>query len=142
MLRHLSPRAHGTVADMLDFARQSAARAPYGSPLAVLPVAARVELVAHRGRRMAVGADAHWNEPRAAQEIDAALSGWFNTTAVPHAEALLDLNVLAFALIRTHRPAEAAPVFQRIGRQMTPHPWSLLPDPERTFRYWRDRLTG
>ncbi|MFG2130064.1 hypothetical protein ACGFNV_19965 [Streptomyces sp. NPDC048751] len=54
---------------------------------------------------------------------------------------LLDLNILAFALIQAHRPTEAAPVFRRIGRHMTPHPWDLLPDAQRTFRYWRDRLT-
>jgi hypothetical protein len=142
LLRYLSPRAHGTVADMLDFARQGAARAPHGSPLALLPVAARVELAAHRERHMSLGTGAHWTEPRAAEEIDTALTGWFRTAAVPHAEALADLNILAFALIRTHRPAEAAPVFDRIGRHMTPHPWDLLPEPERTFLYWRDRLTG
>ncbi|MER6158017.1 hypothetical protein ABT147_21080 [Streptomyces sp. NPDC001868] len=48
--------------------------------------------------------------------------------AAPHAEAVTDLNILAFALTRAHRPAEAAPVFGRLGRQ-----------PERTFVYWRDR---
>ncbi|WP_405874313.1 hypothetical protein [Streptomyces sp. NBC_00005] len=138
LLRYLSPRGHGTVVDMLDFARQGAARAPHGSPLALLPVAARVELVAHRQRQMSLGADGHWHEPRAADELAAALTGWFGTTAAPHAEVVLDLNVLAFALIRTHRPAEAAAVFRRIGRHMTPHPWSLLPEPERTFLYWRD----
>jgi hypothetical protein len=130
------------VGGRLDFARHSVARAPHGSPLALLPVAAGVELVAHRRRRMSLGADSHWNQPQAAAEIDAALVRWFRTAAAPHAEALLDLNILAFALVRSHRPAEAAPVFQRIGRYMTPHPWDLLPEPERTFLYWRERLAG
>ncbi|MFR0357376.1 hypothetical protein [Streptomyces sediminimaris] len=137
MLRHLSPRGHGTVGDMLDFARQAAARVPHGSPLVLLPVAARVELVAHR--RTALGAESHWHEPRAADEVAVALSDWFHAVTAPHAEAVADLNVLAFALIRLHRPAEAAAVFRRIGRHMTPHPWELLPEPERTFLYWRDR---
>jgi len=139
LLRRMSPRGHGSVADMLDFARQAAARAPYGSPLALLPVAARVELVAHRQRQMPLGADGHWNEPRAVAEIEAALTRWFHTVAAPHAEAVADLNLLAFALVRTHRPADATLVFRRIGRHMTPHPWDLLPEPERTFLYWRDR---
>ncbi|WP_371667365.1 hypothetical protein OG985_06975 [Streptomyces sp. NBC_00289] len=142
LLRYLSPRGHGAVADMMDFAGQSATRAPLGSPLALLPVAARVELVAHRRSQnslTALGADGHWNEPRAAEEIDAALNGWFRTAAAPHAEAVTDLNMLAFALARTHRPADAAPVFRRIGRHMTRHPWDLLPEPQRTFLYWRDR---
>ncbi|POX42629.1 hypothetical protein C3488_36715 [Streptomyces sp. Ru72] len=143
LLRYLSPRGHGTVADMLDFAGQAAARAPYGSPLALLPVAARVELIAHRGAQApsaALGADRHWNEPRAAEEVEWALTRWFRTAAPPHAEAVADLNVLAFALVRTHRTAEAAEVFRRLGRHMTRHPWELLPEPERTFLYWRDRL--
>jgi hypothetical protein len=140
LLRYLSPRGHGTVVDMLEFARQAAARAPHGSPLALLPVAARVELVAHRQRQMSLGADAHWREPRAADEVAAALTDWFAATAAPHAEAVADLNVLAFALIRMHRPGEASAVFRRIGSYMTPHPWDLLPEPRRTFLYWRDRL--
>ncbi|NEB01311.1 hypothetical protein [Streptomyces sp. SID13726] len=139
LLRYLSPRGHGSVADMTDFAHQGAACAPHGSPLALLPVAARVELVAHRQRQMLLGADGHWNEPRAADEIEHALTGWFHTAAAPHAEVVADLNILAFALVRTHRPADAAPVFRRIGRHMTAHPWELLPEPERTFLYWRDR---
>lgn len=145
LLRYLSPRGHGTVPDMMDFAQQGAARAPYGSPLVLLPVAARVELVAHRQRQdplVAFGASGHWNDPRAAEEVDTALTGWFHTAAAPHAEAVTDLNVLAFALTRTHRPAEATAVFHRIGRHMTHHPWDLLPDPERTFLYWRDREAG
>ncbi|GGN81029.1 hypothetical protein GCM10011579_067180 [Streptomyces albiflavescens] len=142
LLRYLSPNGHGTVADMLDFAQQSAARAPHGSPLALLPVAARVELVAHRLTQTslaALGAHSHWIEPGAAEEIDAALTRWFHTAAAPHAEAVTDLNILAFALTRARRPAQAVPVFRRLGRYMTPHPWSLLPEPERTFLYWRDR---
>ncbi|BBC37566.1 uncharacterized protein SGFS_088600 [Streptomyces graminofaciens] len=145
LLRYLSPRGHGTVPDMMDFAWQAAARAPHGSPLALLPVAARVELMAHRGAETpfeTLGSGGNWNEPRAVQELDLALENWFDARAVPHAEAVTDLNVLAFALTRAHRPDEAAPVFQRLGRHMTRHPWDLLPDPERTFAYWRDRSNG
>jgi len=141
LLRHLSPCGPGTITDMTEFARQAAARAPHGSPLALLPVAARVELVAYRQRqeRTALGADGHWREPRADEEIETALADWFRTAVAPHAEAVADLNLLAFALIRTHRPDEAAPVFRRMGRHMTAYPWDLLPAPERTFLYWRDR---
>ncbi|WP_432118840.1 hypothetical protein [Streptomyces sp. bgisy032] len=145
MLRYLSPRAHGTLPDMLDFAWQSAAQAPQGSPLAVLPVAARVELAAHRQGLTglaAVGAGGHWNELRAADELDRALAGWFHAPVTPHAEAVADLNLLAFALTRAHRPADAALVLRRVGRHMTRHPWDLLPEPERTFLYWRDGRAG
>jgi hypothetical protein len=140
LLSCLSPRGQGSVADMMDFAGHGAARAPHGSPLALLPVAARVELVAHRRRQMSLGADSHWNEPRADAEIESALTDWFHTGVAPHAEAVADLNILAFALVRMHRPTDAAPVFRRIGPRMTPYPWGLLPEPERTFLYWRERL--
>ncbi|MFJ9543289.1 hypothetical protein ACIRPX_39490 [Streptomyces sp. NPDC101225] len=140
LLRYLSPRGHGTVLGMLDFARQAADRAPHGSPLALLPVAARVELVAHRQQLMPLGAESHWHEPRAADEVASALSDWFSAATAPHAEAVADLNILAFGLVRIHRPAEAAAVFRRIGRHMTLHPWELLPETERAFLYWRDRL--
>ncbi|WNZ12621.1 hypothetical protein [Streptomyces sp. 11x1] len=145
LLRYLSPRAHGTVPDMMDFAWQAAARAPHGSPLALLPVAARVELMAHRQGSTPVDAlgsgGGNWNEPRSVHEIDLALKGWFDVGTAPHAEAVTDLNTLAFALTRAHRPVEAAPVFVRLGRHMTRHPWDLLPEPQRTFTYWRERST-
>ncbi|MEI5523183.1 hypothetical protein WB401_00220 [Streptomyces brasiliscabiei] len=143
LLRYLSPRGHGTVPDMMDFAWQAAARAPHGSPLALLPVAARVELMAHRQEATPLAAlgsgGGNWNEPRAVHEIDLALKSWFDTGGAPHAEAVTDLNILAFALTRAHRPTEAAPVLRRLGRHMTRHPWDLLPEPERTFVYWRER---
>jgi hypothetical protein len=55
---------------------------------------------------------------------------------------MTDLNLLAFALTRAHRPAEAALVLRRVGRHMTRHPWDLLPEPERAFLYWRDGAAG
>ncbi|MEV4335398.1 hypothetical protein AB0K02_33760 [Streptomyces sp. NPDC049597] len=139
LLRYLSPRGYGNVPDMLDFARMSADRAPYGSPVALLPVAARVEVHAHRLRQSAMGAGRDWNEPQIAEEIDIALYQWFDAGAPPHAESLIDLNVLAFALVQAYRPDDAGRVLKRIGRHMTPHPWNLLPQPERTFRYWSGR---
>jgi hypothetical protein len=142
LLLYLSPRGHGTLPDMMDFAWQAAARAPQGSPVALLPVTARVELTAHRQGESSFGASGNWNEPRAGQEIEVALNGWFHAGAASHAEAVTDLNVLAFALTRAHLPDEAVPVFRRIGRHMTRHPWDLLPEPERTFVYWRDRAAG
>jgi hypothetical protein len=142
MLRHLSPRGHGTLMEMIDFARQCGLQAPHGSPVALLPLAARVELVAYRSAKdssTAFIAEAHWYESQAAEEADTALSKWFHTEAQPHAEELADLNLLAFALTRMKRTADAAPVFRRIGRNMTSHPWGHGPDAVSTFQYWRDR---
>ena len=142
MLRHLSPRGHGTLMEMIDFAARCAGQAPPGSPVAVLPLAARVELVAHRRSTDSAGAfaaDGHWYEPGAAAEADTALAKWFRAEAQPHAEALADLNLLAFVLTRLQRTEDAADVFRRIGPRMTRHPWDLVSDPVGTFQYWRDR---
>ncbi|MFI6929304.1 hypothetical protein [Streptomyces sp. NPDC050287] len=142
MLRHLSPRGRGTLMQMIDFAERCTSQAPHGSPVALLSLAARVELVAYRTAHDTAGsfaADGHWYEPQAAVEATTALTRWFHADTPPHAEALADLNLLAFALTRMKRTADAAPVFRRIGRHMTSHPWDLVPDAARTFRYWQDR---
>ncbi|MFJ1805382.1 MULTISPECIES: hypothetical protein [unclassified Streptomyces] len=142
MLRHLSPRGHGTLMQMLDFAERCTSQAPHGSPVALLSLAARVELVAHRTANDSTGsfaADGHWYEPQAAVDADTALTRWFHADTPPHAEALVDLNLLAFALTRMKRTKDATSVFHRIGRHMTPHPWDLVPDAARTFRYWQER---
>ncbi|MBW8804418.1 MAG: hypothetical protein JF587_11275 [Catenulisporales bacterium] len=145
MLRCLSPRASGTSAfEMKDFADHRAAIAAPGSPMAVLPLAARAEYYAHRVSTMGRDAPAlsgHWHGPAVARETDAALERWFRvrTTARPHAQAIADLNILAFALTMTQRTREAEPVFHRVGRHMTPFPWSTTADPLRTFTFWSSR---
>ena len=101
-----------------------------------------MELVAHRRSTDSAGAfaaDGHWYEPGAAAEADTALAKWFRAEAQPHAEALADLNLLAFVLTRLQRTEDAADVFRRIGPRMTRHPWDLVSDPVGTFQYWRDR---
>lgn len=142
LLLHLSPRERGSLVAMIDFARHGAARAPAGSPLTLLPLAARVEHYGFRllrGGTNAVGVNQHWFEPGAAEDIDAALAGWFHYGTPAHAEAVADLSLLAFALCRAHRTDDAKPVFQRLGRHMTAYPWDLLKDPVGTFVYWRDQ---
>jgi len=141
LLRLLSPRGAGSLTLMNGFARSAADAAPPGSPLALLPLAARTEHYGHRitpGSPDALGVGMHWYEPGVAADIEHALDHWFRTAAAPHAQAMTDLNLLAFALTRAHRLTEASPVFRRIGPYMTPHPWNLVPDqdPVATFRYW------
>jgi len=143
MLRCLSPGTSGSPAfEMKDFADQRAAVSPLGSPLAVLPLAARAEHYAHR--LATVGRDApvlsgHWYGRVVTRETDTALEGWFHTTARPHAQAVADLNILAFALTMTQRAGEAEAVFRRLGRQMTPFPWNTIADPLGTFMFWAAR---
>ncbi|MGW0778931.1 hypothetical protein ACWD01_36245 [Streptomyces sp. NPDC002835] len=138
LLRYLSPRERGSLVEMIAFARRGA-NAPHGSPLALLPLAARTEHFGHRlrpGSLDALGAGTHWYEPGVTAEIDSAMSRWFHADAPPHAHAMADLNILAFALTRAKRHSEAAQAFRRIGRYMTPYPWDLTEDPVGTFLYW------
>jgi hypothetical protein len=145
VLHHLSPLragpAGGSVVEMTHFARRSAHSAPYGSPLVLLPLAARAERAGHsRGSGTPDAlSSAVWQERGVTGEIDAALDRWFRPAGPANAQAVADLNILAFALTRTHRSAEAAPVFRRIGRHMTMYPWDTLPDPVAAFLRWQDR---
>lgn len=143
MVRCLSPRASGNSAfDMKDFADHRAALSPPGSPLAVLSLAARAEHYAHRlgtTGRDAPELSGHWYGPAVTRETDAALQRWFHTAARPHAQAVADLNVLAFALTMTQRNGEAEEVFRLVGRHMTPFPWNTVADPLGTFTFWSAR---
>ena len=144
MLLHLSPRCCGESSfDMRDFAQQCAQETPYGSPLSILPLAARVENYAYRlglgKHRDAPDLSGHWYGPTVAREIDSVLDRWFRTRAPQHAQAVADLNILAFALVMTQQTARAEAVFQRLGRHMTSFPWSTGNDPVGTFAYWQRR---
>lgn len=141
LLRHLSPRERGSLVGMTEFAKHGAANCPHGSPLALLPLTARSEHFGHRlrpGSPDALGVGTHWHEPGVADEIGTALTGWFHTAAPPHAQAMADLNILAFALTRAQRLPEAAQAFRRIGRHMTMYPWEVDTghDPVDAFLYW------
>jgi len=145
MLRYLSPRTCGeTPFAMRDFAQECAHDLPHGSPLAVLPLAARAEHYAHRlerakRRRDAPDLSGHWYGPAVVREIEDAFDRWFHGGAPPHAQAVADLNVLAFALVMTQQTRRAEAVFRRLGRYMTPFPWDTGPDPAGTFAYWQRR---
>jgi hypothetical protein len=137
-LRYLSPRRHGSLLAMTDFARTCAQRAPRRSPLAVLPLACRVEQFALSGAGV-LGSRLRWHEQDIADELDLARTGLFHGGPPSHAAAVVDLNILAFALTRTHRIADAAPIFRRLGGQMTDYPWNLLRYPVDAYVYWREQ---
>ncbi|MET8946515.1 hypothetical protein ABZX30_23810 [Streptomyces sp. NPDC004542] len=133
--------------EVYDVAERTAARAPADSPLALLPVVARAEryrVLATAGLEPADPADsAHWTGSRARQETRAAFDWWLEWEHDDHPRRHVDLNFLAHAMACQERTAEAAALFQRIGRHATPAPWSYPDrDPRTAFRAARGRILG
>ncbi|MER5518286.1 hypothetical protein [Streptomyces sp. NPDC002763] len=138
--------AEGTY-ELCAFAERSAAGAPADSPLAVLPVVAYTErhrVLAATGRAPADPAAAgHWAEPSARRALSAAFDWWLEWGIEEHPRRHVDLNHLAHATSGAGRYAEAAALFQRIGRHATRAPWSYPDrDPCETFRAARERALG
>ncbi|MEU9449246.1 hypothetical protein [Streptomyces sp. NPDC048277] len=138
--------AEGTY-ELCAFAERSAAEAPADSPLAVLPVVAYAErhrVLAVTGRAPADPAAAgHWAEPSARRALTAAFDWWLEWGIEEHPRRHVDLNHLAHATSGAGRYAEAAALFQRIGRHATPTPWSYPDrDPCEAFRAARERALG
>ncbi|MFJ5031754.1 hypothetical protein ACIQB5_27350 [Streptomyces sp. NPDC088560] len=127
-----------------DLAELAAAEAPADSPLAVLPVVAyaeRYRVLAATGLAPAdPAASGHWSGPRARRILSACFDWWLEWEHDEHPRRHVDLNHLAFALSCAGRPAEAAALFQRIGRHATRAPWSYAHrDPRASFREARAR---
>ncbi|MGW3207223.1 hypothetical protein [Streptomyces sp. NPDC001135] len=151
LLARLAERPSGGRAaedhEVYDFAELAAAEAPADSPLAVLPVVALAEryrvLVAAGLAPADPAACGHWSGPRARRILRAGFDWWLEWEHDEHPRRHIDLNHLAFALSCAGRPAEAAALFQRIGRHATPAPWSLVhSDPLAAFRTARARALG
>jgi hypothetical protein len=144
-LRYVSPRYHGSDTDMYQFARDVAAAAPTGHPLAALPQVARAEAYRHYvgqgGSR--VGLIDHWIAPDAQRDIDRTLQRWIAHRKMPLAQDIADLNYLAHALVYANRLEEAAPIFVELGRHATRVPWTYSGDAEALWIRWRERtLSG
>jgi hypothetical protein len=137
----------GSHAEMYDFAYWLAGEAPNGSPLAMLPLVAhaesyRVRAVEAKAAGSQVGLDLHWTQSQVQSDLTGILTRWFQVAEPDHAQAKLDLNYLAHALVYADRHAEAAQVFKSIGVYATKLPWIYTGDPESAFGYWRERLIG
>ncbi|GGJ02055.1 hypothetical protein [Streptomyces brasiliensis] len=133
--------------EVYAFADECAARAPADSPLALLPVVAHTE----RYRVLAVAglaaadpaASGHWSQPATGPLLQASFDWWLEWEPEDHPRSHVDLNFLAHALYCAGRGAEAAALFQRIDRYVTPAPWSYpAHDPCAAFHTARARALG
>ncbi|MEZ0090583.1 hypothetical protein [Streptacidiphilus sp. EB129] len=144
VLRHLSARWHGSHGEMYNFARDSAAFAPPGSPLAALTQAARAEhyrqLIDTEGAH-AVGLTYHWSHEVAVQALHTTMRHWIgHRSGIEYAQDVADLNLLAHGLVFAGLSAEAAEVLRHLGDRPTRVPWSYSGDPESQFDHWRGQL--
>ncbi|MFJ2177767.1 hypothetical protein ACIQVO_33265 [Streptomyces sp. NPDC101062] len=144
--RHTEP-GHEAFHEVYDFASWAAEQAPADSPLSVLPVVAHAEryrVLAAAGREPAdPAASGHWTGRRARQVLKGAFDWWLEWEGEEHPRNRVDLNFLAHALFHDGRLAEAAALFHRIGRHITPAPWSYPDqDPHPAFLAARDTALG
>ncbi|WUH92649.1 hypothetical protein OG900_22755 [Streptomyces sp. NBC_00433] len=124
----LNARSGGS-APALNFAHWVGGWVPLesASALLVLPLYAYAQHYRdkrERGRYDAIGR-AQWTREPLINDVQRALVGWFERS-VPAERSVLDLNHLAHALWAGRRYAEAAEVFDAIGRYATAQPWSLV----------------
>ncbi|MFI9546191.1 hypothetical protein ACIHAR_20075 [Streptomyces sp. NPDC052016] len=133
--------------EVYDFAAWAAEQAPADSPLAILPIVAHAEryraLASHGLAPADPATAAHWRDHRARDVMKAAFDWWLEWEHDGHPRRLVDLNFLAHAKVCEGRPAEAAPLFHRIGDHVTPAPWSYPDrDPYTAFRAAREGALG
>ncbi|MEU3711127.1 hypothetical protein [Streptomyces catenulae] len=145
-LGYLSPDECGSsshVLDLLDSVRVM----PPDAPAAGLELTA---LVRNHQRAMApggvtaLGAGELWRRPDAVAVLDHAAHHWPGPGFLHHAQALADLNLLAYALIKATRPGDAATVLRATGGVATPWPWNAEDEPLASFsrHYTRARESG
>ncbi|MFD0635407.1 hypothetical protein ACFQ9X_31495 [Catenulispora yoronensis] len=105
------------------------ANAAAGSPLHLLPLVALVEIFRMSRRssqpERVIFADQCWSTAPAKQQIHTAFELWFRHRAPGQAALLPDLHLLAHALCQARLFAQAAAVFEAIGRWGWSEPWSL-----------------
>ncbi|MFD7661172.1 hypothetical protein [Streptomyces sp. NPDC059788] len=128
------PGPAGRRAVAMDFARWTVSFAPADSPLLMLPVYARVQEHRERRDRGEAVLNLLWTREDITQAVAKAYTGWFKRCD-PAGSSQLDLNYLAYALLRGGFPHWAAEVFEAIDDFVTRDPWQYhAPHPNQ----WRE----
>ncbi|HET9169303.1 MAG TPA: hypothetical protein VFN97_07690 [Actinospica sp.] len=145
LLGYLSAEECGSQTAVRDFVGSVAAAAPAASPVAALPLEAelrRYRRALAAGGPAAITADEAFRQPMIAGMLERARHEWMQPGAFEHAAAIADLNLLAYALLRTSSSDNAGPVFHRLGGLVTPWPWNIDGDPIQRFSLWHQRFIG
>lgn len=144
MLGYLSPWECGSHAQTVEFLdRVSAGTAPT-APTAGLKISALIDLyhgTVDKGGVEALTAVHLWARPDARAALDRALANWPRPGYLTHAAAVADLNLLAYALVKAQRTAQAGDVFRATGGLVTMYPWAREGgDPLLSFGTWQQRV--
>ncbi|MGD3109560.1 hypothetical protein [Streptomyces sp. YGL11-2] len=144
-LGYLSPDECGSSGQVLDLLDSVRSAMPPTAPAAGLELAALVRSH-HRamapGGVTALGAGEFWRRHDAVRVLDHAAHYWPGPGYLRHAQALADLNLLAYALIKAARPADAANTLRATGGVGTPWPWSIEGEPLERFSHHYRRATA
>ncbi|QZL04955.1 hypothetical protein K2224_18870 [Streptomyces sp. BHT-5-2] len=141
-LGYLSPDECGSSSQVLDLLDSVRSAMPTNAPAAGLELTA---LVRNHQRSMApggvtaLGAGEFWRRHDAVAVLDHAAHYWPGQGFLRHAQALADLNLLAYALMKAVRPGEAANVLRTTGGVATPWPWSAEGEPLERFSHYYAR---
>jgi hypothetical protein len=139
MLGYLSPEECGSLTAMRDFVTAVQNDAPEVSPVAGLALSAEVwryTRAQDANGRGTMLAEHFWLRPASASLLDTCVARWLQPDGLIYAEAIADLNTLAFALAHAARPADAFAVFPRIRGLVTPWPWNVDGNPVERFAHW------
>ncbi|GAB2958606.1 hypothetical protein GCM10023080_018030 [Streptomyces pseudoechinosporeus] len=144
MLGYLSPwecGSHSQTIEFLDRVRAAAAPTAPTAGLEIVALTDRYHGTLDRGGIEAITAIHLWSRPDAEAALDRALADWPRPGYLAHAAAVADLNLLAYALVRAQRVAQAGEVFRVIGGRVTMYPWALgeSGDPLEFFGNWQQR---
>ncbi|MFI9051637.1 hypothetical protein [Streptomyces sp. NPDC053427] len=144
-LGYLSPEECGSSVLVLDLLDGMRAEMPPDAPAAALELTAIVrnhQRAVAVGGLMALGAAEIWRRPDAAKALDQAAQDWPGQGFLTHAAAVADLNLLAYALLKSTRLADAATALRATGGVATPWPWSADGDPLERFAHYYGRHCG
>ncbi|MFF4603011.1 hypothetical protein ACFY12_09705 [Streptomyces sp. NPDC001339] len=144
-LGYLSPDECGSSSMVLDLLDGVRSGMPADAPAAGLEVTALVrthQRAVAPGGVTALGAGEIWRRPDATRALDQAAHFWPRPGFLRHAAALADLNVLAYALIKSARITEAAAVLRATGGVAAPWPWSAEGEPLEQFSHCYERATS
>ncbi|WEB44995.1 hypothetical protein MOV08_40705 [Streptomyces yunnanensis] len=141
-LGYLSPDECGSSGQVLELLDSVRSAMPPNAPAVGLELAALVR--SHQrdmgpGGMVALGAGEFWRRHDAVTVLDHAAHYWPGQGFLRHAQALADLNLLAYALIKATRPGEAASVLRATGGMAAPWPWNAEGEPLERFSHYYAR---